>query len=435
LSAVSFSLGNVPTLLRTPIGRIIIRHGVADRLWPLLRVLSTLYRRTLIRQTRLVAVVGSFGKTTATRALRAAVGSPWSHVDAGNSRSYLAKAVLRIRPRDRVSVLEVGISGPKQMAGYARLLQPEIVVVTSIGSEHGRALGTLEATRGEKSAMVRALAPGGLAVLNGDDPNVRWMAGQTMGRVVLCGFAPDCEIRAADYRLDWPRGSRFTLQVGGQSFPVQSRLLGRHQVYAILAGVAVAQAVGLPLEQALNRLAALAPTYGRLEPQRLAGGAWLLRDDRKATVETMETALDVLVEVPSETKLAVLGEVWDPMGSKEEIYTSIGRRVGQVVDQLIVVGEAFSWYAEGAQQAGLSVHAIAECGDVREATRVLQDRLLPGAVALISGFGAQRLNRIGLHLAGRQVRCEIPQCWTRATDCPHCPMLGRGWNGYPSIFP
>ena len=179
-------------------------------------------------------------------------------------------------------VLEVGIDLPGQMAVYARMVRPDVVVVTSVGSEHNRSLGTLETTRFEKSAMVARLPPLGLAVLNGDDANVLWMRQRTGARAVTFGFGPTCDVRATDVRLEWPRGTRFMLHVGGMKRPVALRLLGRQMVGAALAAIAVALEQGAPVDTVLERLSALAPTSGRLQPVALEDGAYLLRDEFKS---------------------------------------------------------------------------------------------------------------------------------------------------------
>ena len=422
-------------LFRSPLGRRVLRAELFNSAWPLLALAATIHRRTLARRVRLVVVVGTFGKTTTTRAVAAALERRLHRLAAANWGGQLALAVLRLRPGDRHAVVEVGISGPGEMAGYARLVRPDIVVVTSIGSEHARALGGLEDTRAEKVAMVRALPANGLAILNGDDPHVRWMAGQTTARVVSFGFGDGCDPRASDYALDWPRGSRFTLQVGGVSWPVRSRLLGRHHVYPLLAAVGVGLAMGLALDEVVSRLAELPPTPGRLEPAPLPNGAWLLCDDRKATVETLDAALDVLAEIPARRKIGVLGEAWDPLGNLELIYGRLGERVGRIADRAIFVGQVFPWYAAGAQRGGLPASAVVDAGsDVLGAAAALQTELAAGDVVLIAGYGSQRLNRIGLLLAGRQVRCDVALCGTRVADCPTCPMLERGWAGLPVLF-
>jgi UDP-N-acetylmuramyl pentapeptide synthase len=327
-------------------------------------------------------------------------------------------------------VLEVGIGKAGQMAKYARAVQPDLAVVTSVGSEHNRFLKTLEITRHEKAEMVRALPPDGLAILNGDDPHVRWMASQTRARVVTFGFGEDNDPRASDYALDWPRGARFTLQVGGERHEVSSRLLGRHQVYAILAAVAVARAEGFSLDEALPRLAALEPTTGRLQPVRLENGAYLLRDDFKAGMETFDTALDVLAEIPAERRIVVLGNVDEPVGSMGPIYRRLGERAAGIADRTIIVGEQFRRYAAGARRAGLRREALVDAGrSARAATEAVRADLRPGDVVLIKGRTGQRLERVALALAGRAVRCDISYCRSYPIRCERCPMLERGWDG------
>ena len=141
------------------------------------------------------------------------------------------------------------------MAAYDTMLRPDVVVVTSIGSEHHRSLGTLDVTQAEKSRMVEALAASGTAILNADDPRVAAMAARCAGRVIRFGI--DAEARATDVAIDWPYGTRVTLRIGQTERLVRLRLLGRVMVYPFLAAMSVAQAEGLPLGQAITALEAI----------------------------------------------------------------------------------------------------------------------------------------------------------------------------------
>ena len=312
------------------------------------------------------------------------------------------------------------------MARPARLLGPDVVVVTSIGSEHNRSFGTVEATRDEKLEMVRALRAGGVAILNGDDPNVRWMAGQTNARVITFGFGPENDVRGRELELDWPRGTRFTLEAGDELRTVRTQLLGWPMVYSALAAVAVAISEGIPLDNALARLEGLPPTPGRLEPVALENGAFVLRDDFKSTVESIDAALDVLSEIPARRKIVVLGDVSEPPGSQGPIYWRIGERVAAIADQLVVVGDGFQRYRAGVRRAGFPFEAVVNAKhDVLGVAAIVLADLGKGDVVLVKGRDTQKLDRVSLALAGRRVRCALSFCDLRMTRCASCPMLER----------
>ena len=427
---MKYSVRHVPELLRTPVGRAKVIRGIQHRGWPVLGPLATMYRRTLVRQTRVVAVVGSFGKSTTTRTVACALGAPLHPTFSNNSAGGLALAVLRIRPGQRYAAIEAGIHGPGQMAPYARAIRPQLVVVTSIGSEHHRSFHTLEATRSEKAEMVRALTRSGTAILNGDDPNVRWMATQTAARVITFGFEPGNDIHAADVQLDWPHGTRFTLHAGQSRREVAVRLVGRAMVYPVLAAVAVAFAGGLSLDPVLCALEQLTPTPGRMQPVPLPNGAWVLRDDYKSAVETINSALDVLSQIPAGRRMIALGEVNEPIGAQATVYRGIGERLAGIVSLAVVVGNdtGFRSYAAGAVQGGLARSAVQHAtGGVLEAAKMLRGTLAPSDVVLIKGRNEQHLERIALALAGRDVRCDVVRCGL-TEDCSSCAMLERGWT-------
>ena len=156
---------NTAQALRSYTGRRqLIVAGIA---WfqPLTNAATRLWRRTGASRTHVVAVIGSYGKTTTVRALSTVLCGNLHRYSANNAGFFVNHAILRIRPGQKHAVIEVGISGFDQMAPCAEVVRPDTVVVTSIGSEHGRSFGTLSATRSEKVKMVEALGRKGRAVL------------------------------------------------------------------------------------------------------------------------------------------------------------------------------------------------------------------------------------------------------------------------------
>jgi UDP-N-acetylmuramoyl-tripeptide--D-alanyl-D-alanine ligase len=404
-----------------------LAYGLAEWAWPLLFALAQAHRRTLLRSTRLVAVVGTYGKTTAARAVSAVLlgaprmNYPWSGA---------ALAVLGTRPGQGHAVVEAAINARGQMARYARMLRPDVVVVTSIGSEHNRMVGPIEATRTEKAEILRRLGPAGTAIVNGDDPHVRWMAKQTRARCLRFGLDPAHDVGATDVRLEWPHGTLFRLHAAGTVREVRTRLVGRHMVYPILAAVAVGLAEGWELDRILPSLESLEPTPARMQPVRLPRGAWILRDDIKGGAETIVAALDTLAEIPARQRIVVLGESHHPPGDAEAAHRAFGEHAARVGDRLVLVTDDYlAAYRAGAERAGLAAEAVHAVGASWEAAvDVVAAHLGVGDVVLVKGTRAQRLGRVALALAGRTVRCDLPACAARVR-CDHCPMLERGWSG------
>lgn len=422
-------LGEMPGLLISPLGRRRLIVEAIDLLSPAILKTAELYRRFALRRTRVVAVVGSFGKSTTMRALATGICGGIHKYAEANTPSFAAHAVLRTRPGDAFAVVEAAINAPGLMEKHARVLQPDIAVVTAIGTEHHRSLGTLEVTRSEKGKMVEALRPSGFAILNGDDENVLWMRNRCRGHVITFGLSGECDVRGTDVHIDWPHGMRFEVRYGGVSKTVETRLIGPNGVRAVLATVAVARAADLDVDRVLGSLRDLEPTDGRLQPIVLANNVTVLRDDYKSALETVHSALDVFADLPARRKICVLGGVSEPPGSQGPIYRELGARVASFAAEFVVIGNAFQRYAAGASRAGMPREKIHEAGySARRAAEILESIIQPGDAVLIKGRDTERLERVTMLLQGKTVECDIGFCNSGSTRCRNCRLLETGWG-------
>jgi len=432
-----FKFRDMPSLLRTPTGRKEMCYGAFRTMWPLLSPIARVWRRTIARRTRVVVVVGSVGKTTTTQVVGTVLCGGDYRVQERNYLSFTAAAILGIRRGDPHAVMEIGISGVGQMAMYASLIRPDVAVVTAIQSDHVGSLGPIEVTRREKSKMVRALGPDGVAVLNGDDPNVMWMAKRTQAKVTTYGFGEDCDVRATDVALmEELAGTRFRLHAAGETRDVCIRLIGRAMVRIALAGVAAGLAEGMDLDTILPRIEQVEPQPCRLQPIRLSSGAMLLQDARKSSPGTVEASLDVLAEAPARRSMVVLGEVDDLAKDedKAEVYRRFGRRVAAVAERAVLVHREWEPHClAGAVEAGMSAEAIFCTGnDLLAVAEALGD-LGPGDLVLLKARGGQHFERIVMLLEGRDIFCRLPVCRTRDLRCDKCPALMHGL-GNCSVF-
>lgn len=416
-------------LMRTHVGRVRVQRELVHKAYPLLRPLAVGHRSLLGGRTRIVAVTGSLGKTTATAAIAAVLGRPDS-LYASNVQGMAALAMLGNWPWHRHAAIEVGIAKPGQMADFAALIRPDVVVQTAVAMDHARTLGTLEAIRDEKCRLLDGLRPGGVAVLNGDDPLVRTMAARTKARIVTYGHDAGNDVRALVWRLDWPNGNVVTVGAGDEVLTIRSRLLGRAYTYPILAAVAVGRLEGVPSRRIVAALEGVAPQTCRLEPIRLPGGIVLIDDTYKGNARTVHAALDLLAMVPAR-RIAVLGEVYFEIPEeKDGVYDEIGQRLARSADLAILSGDDVGRVRDSAVAAGMAPDAIVQVGrDVTATIAAARHLVRAGDVVLLKGKQSQHLSRVGLALEGREVRCTIPACEVLGVLCRTCPMLGRGWDG------
>jgi UDP-N-acetylmuramoyl-tripeptide--D-alanyl-D-alanine ligase len=388
--------------------------------------MASCYRRSVIPNTRLIAVVGSLGKTTTTRAIAKVLGGrrvgPRLR---SNQFGFLAVNLLAIRPGQPFAVIEAGISAPGQMSRYATMLLPDVTVVTSIATEHITSLGTLANTANEKAEMVRVLEKGALCVLNGDDPLVRQMGTTTRARVVTCGFVEHSDVRVLEARLRWPHGTDLVVAIGGRKWNVRTRLFGRPMIYPVLFALAVAWDAGLDLDDAVTRLEGLRATPGRLQAIRLPGDAIILRDEFKASLESMDAALEFLSEIPASRRIAVLGDVTEISGSQGPVYRRLGAMAAAACQRIILVGHSEKRYASGIRQSGrLPPEAVLKCkGSHERAVSALQQEMRPGDVILVKGRLSQRLERIALALCGTAPTCKLKECQATNLYCSDCNLL------------
>jgi alanine racemase len=360
-------------------------------------------------QPRVVGITGSSGKTT-TKELSAAVlakrYSVFRNYGNYNTHHGLPIALGRLSTGHQVAVLEMACDGLDQIRDLAALTHPQIGIVTAVNETHVAYLGSLEAIAAEKGRLVEALPPasaGGTAILNYDDPHVRAMAGRTKARVITYGLDPDADL-VAGYVEASPEGVAFTVFVrdffpiagyrGTRRLRVALPLLGKHNIYAALAAVAVGLVLEVPLDEALDALAVFRPLPGRLNPLAGQRGTLILDDSFSASPASALAALDTLALFKAGRRMAVLGDLLDLGSYEADACRRVGERAAQVADLLVTQGDGARRIAENAQAAGLPSDRILATYTAEDTLRGLNARLGAGDTVLVKGPVEARMEAV-----------------------------------------
>lgn len=383
--------------------------------------------RTVLRRTTFIAITGSVGKTTAVRCLAAILSreapTQWTRINR-NTMPGITETIAFCNPfRTRYAIFEVGAGKPGAIARAARLIRPDIAVVLSVFLEHRALFRTLDAVAREKARLFEGLAPGGTAMINADDPRVRAMNVPRGCNRIHFGQAADCGVRCEDVVSAWPRLLGFTAVVHGERQQIRTRLLGEHWTGSLLAAIAVADRLGVPLNRIAQAIAQMPPYPGRMQVVRLPGGAVVIRDEYKGSPHTVQAAFAELRKARAARKFLVFCDLSESRLSPRRRLEMIGREAARVADYVIFIGEGAPHGVNGARKAGLAEARTLAFGTYVEAARHLRPMLEHGDVVLLKADRNQQLPRLLYSLVG-EVRCTIATCKRRMV-CDDCDRFGN----------
>ena len=292
--------------------------------------LALLHRRALAKP--LVAVTGSAGKTT-TRELIRAVLAPLGAIQAseGNNNNDVGVplTVLGSTAADAALVIEMGMRGPGEIERLSRCTEPDLAVITNIGTAHIGRLGSREAIAAAKCEITAGLHPKGTVVIPAGDPLLESaLAAVWSGRVLRVRLADDPEVESdlvGDVNGD-------QLLIGADRLPLQ--LEGRHNARNLLLAVAVADQLGVS-RKALQAMQVTVP--GGRNRRLQQGGLTLLDETYNASPEAVLAALELLAAQPGR-RFAVLGTMLELGERSLELHQEVAARAVQLgLDGLVLV--------------------------------------------------------------------------------------------------
>jgi UDP-N-acetylmuramoyl-tripeptide--D-alanyl-D-alanine ligase len=354
-----------------------------------------------------VGVTGSAGKTTMKDLIAHCLGGAGNVLKStGNlNTGYGLPLVLTrmisggAKPSDYdFAVLEMGMSSFGEIARLVDIAPPEVGVVGNVGTAHIEFFGSQERIARAKAEMVDGVKPGGVAVLNADDPLVIGMR-ERRDDVAVISFAvsASASVRAREIAVAPSGGSRFVLETPDGDAVVTMPLIGRHNVYNALAAAAVASYFGSSPEQIASRLATSEPSKMRGELVRFANGVTVIDDsynsNPQALLQSVRAMIDVAASRASGRRVVAAGEMLELGGHGPEMHRKCGRDIAALgVDVLIGVRGLASELVAGAVECpGTAPRLTSFCETPEEAAEMLVAGAVPGDVILVKGSRGVRM--------------------------------------------
>jgi len=401
---------------------IVERDTLLELPVPILRVDSTLRALGSIARLhrnrwngKVIAIAGSAGKTTtrvATQALLEAIYPGSVHATPGNLNNQVGvpMTLLGLTDQHNYAVIEVGTNFPGEVRALAEVCQPDVAVLTLIGLEHTEGLGDLDGIEAEEGDIFGILAPGSVAIGNGDDRRVvRQLARRALqARQVTYG----CE-QFVDYSATHQPGQHIDTtsigiqrseRTGGGRLVFESTLLGKPGALAAAAAVAVAESLGPPIDDARVGQALFRNNLGeagRLIVLKLNEGIVVVDDCYNANPPSMTSSIAVATELAERRQsrlILVLGEMRELGPHSEREHRILGNKLG-AASVVVAVGQQTQPLFDSARSAGVPSEYFSNAD---EAGVRIADLAEPGDVVLVKGSRGVKLEVVVRALAAKK---------------------------------
>lgn len=358
-----------------------------------LQQIARFWRRKL--DLRVIGITGSVGKSTTKEMVAEVLGTRYRTLkNPGNLNNEigLPLSILRLGKGYERAVLEMGFYVIGEIAFLCDIAQPQIGVISNVGTVHAERAGSQENIFLGKSELVQALPSDGVAILNFDDPWVRKMEEKTKARVFFYGLSPEADLWADQIEGLGLDGIRFRLHYKGEILHTRVPMIGRHSVHTALRAASVGLNDGLTWQEIFEGLSH-GHTQLRLMAVRTEIGALILDDTYNASPESMLAALNLLDELEGR-KIAVLGDMLELGPYERQGHEMVGMRAAQVATILLTLGPRARMIAEAARRAGMRSAAIHEFESSQPIVDWLNKNLAENDVVLMKGSHGLRMDRI-----------------------------------------
>lgn len=359
-----------------------------------LQSLAEFYRESI--KVPVVAVTGSVGKTSSREVIAKALSAKYKVYQTkgnGNSQIGVPLTILEFEEDCEIAVIEMGISMPGEMTRIAKVVKPDVAVITNIGDAHIEYLGSRKGVMEEKLHITDYMKKGSKLVLNADDD-------------LLATVKLSCDIEKLEVFTSPKEGAVFfvsdkTLEEGLASFTAdldgekvfcKLGAYGNHQINNAMLALTVAKIYNVNLLLAAKKIAEFRGFKHRQELLQKES-IEVLDDSYNASPSSMKAALDILENIGGErVKVAVLADMKELGKDERTLHEDIGAYVADIksISCLYTLGELAKSISSEAERKRKDLE-VCHFDSREELLKALKTNFTKDCVILFKGSNSMRL--------------------------------------------
>ena len=288
-----------------------------------------------------IGITGSYGKTSSKNILNDILSS--KYIVRSTPKNYNTPYGLMMTINnyldkfDEILIAEMGAYTVGRIKNLCDFVHPKYGILTVIGEAHLESFGSRENIQKTKFELIESLPSDGLAILNMDD---EYQVNYKLQNNVKVKWISIENEKADVYATNVKCGSfgmSFDCHYGNEKVTLKTKLLGSHNVYNILASVALAQELGINIDDIKNAVASLRATEHRLELKKV-GNMYMLDDAYNSNPVGASGALDVLKMMHGTKVVVTPGMIELGKVEKEKNY-EFGKKIANSCDYCLLIGK------------------------------------------------------------------------------------------------
>jgi UDP-N-acetylmuramoyl-tripeptide--D-alanyl-D-alanine ligase len=356
-------------------------------------------------QPKVIAVVGSVGKTSTKYALKTILSEKYRVLaqDGNYNTPISVPFIFFERPlptlynpfgwfaawragQQRIKgefnydivIVELGTDKPGDIAEFNDTLKPDIAVVTAVSPEHMEFFGTLEAVAQEELTITKF---SDLVVINADDVDQGFIEAYVPANkpTLLYGSAIDTN------RFLFENGVvNLVLGNDKKELSAQTNLIARQSIKSVVAAAVVADQLGMDTAQITAGISKVTQPAGRMQLLHGIKNSVIIDDSYNASPLAVKAALSTLYAQNAPQRIALLGNMNELGETSQHSHEEIGMLCDpKFVNLVVTLGKDANQYT--AAQAEAAGCTVIRTNSPYEAGNVIANNLQEGAAVLIKG--------------------------------------------------
>ena len=292
---------------------------------------------------KVIGITGSYGKTSSKNILSDILNIEYIARPTPKNLNTPYGLIMTVNNHldkfDDILIAEMGAYKCGEIKELCDLVHPKYGILTRIGTAHLETFGSEENIQKTKFELIESLPLDGIGVLNKDDIKQVSYPLKNQCKILWIGIhEKDVDVRASNIRCS-SKGTTFDVTFKGdkKKYSFETKLLGEHNVYNILASLALGREFGISITKLMQAVRLVRPVEHRLELKKL-GNFYQIDDAYNSNPTGAENACKVLGMMPGLKVVVTPGMV--ELGEKESEYNErFGEQIASVADYVVLIGE------------------------------------------------------------------------------------------------